>query len=153
MASAGASSPIPRRPGAPDAVRASPRPVALPALLGEIAAAEGLEAALRLAQCFGGLSVKVPKRARADHPVARLCGHSVLLWLVRERGGERVQVPMGPRHPDRVRAAHRLAEVARRTGRGESAADISRALVIHERHVVRLRALAVPDDRQAELEL
>lgn len=122
----------------------------LAALLGEVAEAFDLDTALRLAQEFGGREVKLPQVARPEHPIAQRVGLPVLAWLIKHLGHGRVVIPMGPRHPDRVRAAFRRAEVARRTKEGESAARIAAALGIHERMVWYIRE-ALRDDRQPDL--
>jgi len=127
---------------------ALPAGVFLPSLLRQVAERFGLEPALRLAEAFGGQQVKLPRCARIDHALARRVGLGVHAWLVEHYGGERITIPMGPRHPDKVRAAHRLAEVARLTGLGHSTAEIARQLLIHERHVRDLRARAADDGRQ-----
>ncbi len=132
---------------------ALPAGVFLPSLLREVADKFGIDPALRLAEAFGGQQVKLPRRARIDHTLARRVGLGVHAWLVEHYGGERITIPMGPRHPDKVRAAHRLAEVARLTAQGISTAEIARRLVIHERHVRDLRARAADDGRQMKLDL
>lgn len=122
----------------------------LATLLREAAEAFDLETALLLAQEFGGHEVKLPMSAQPAHPIAQRVGLRVLAWLIDHLGHGRVVIPMGPRHPDRVRAAYRRAEVARRTREGESAAQIASALVLHERSVFLIRQ-KLREDRQLDL--
>lgn len=123
----------------------------LPHLLREITDRYGLEAALLLAKEFGGKIVKLPLTARPDHPIAVLVSQEVLTWLVEYRPGQPVTIPMGPRHPDKIRAAYREAEVQRLTAEGWSSAKIGEHLTMHERSVRLIRERTRAPDRQMDL--
>lgn len=111
----------------------------LPNLLREVRDALGLEMALALAQHFGGLEVKIPQKPSATHPIATRISPALLEWLVARSGGERLAIPLGPRHPDKLRAAERAAQVQRLTAQGWSSAEIARSLGMHERSVRLIR--------------
>lgn len=123
----------------------------LPNLLREIRDEFGLEAALTLAQHFGGQEVKLPLKPHADHPIAIRVGLPLLAFLVARSGGERITIPMGPRHPDKLRAAERTQQVQRLTAEGWSAAEIARHLAMHERSVRLIRERTRGPDLQMDL--
>jgi len=123
----------------------------LPNLLREVRDALGLEIALALAANFGGLEVKIPKAPSATHPIATRISPALLEWLVARSGGERLAIPLGPRHPDKLRAAERADQVRRLTAQGWSCAEIARHLVMHERSVRLIRERTRGPDLQMDL--
>lgn len=123
----------------------------LPNLLREVRDALGLDTALALAQHFGGLEVKLPQTPLPTHPIATRVSLELLAWLVARSGGEKVVIPLGPRHPDKLRAAEREAKVRRLTAQGWSTAKIARELVMHERTVRLIRERTRGPDLQRDL--
>lgn len=108
----------------------------LPKLLLDMSEAFDLATALRFAQRFGGLYLTMPKRARADHPVAQHCGQAVLAWLIDQHDEHAyVKVPSGA-WAARQAMQDRVAEM---TAAGSSANRIAQALAVQVRVVERLR--------------
>jgi hypothetical protein len=68
---------------------------ALPAALRELARVLGDSAAMRLIGLHGGARVSVPKVATPDHPLRMALGPDAFGQLVREYGGETVDLPKG----------------------------------------------------------
>lgn len=88
-----------------------------------MAAAAGRDAAIALAEAFGGRALYVPARASKSHPIARAIGLEAARALSDLRGPGRVDVPLGPTRDSfapRVRrylAAGMAADaIARRVG-------------------------------------
>jgi hypothetical protein len=124
----------------------------------DVAERHGLDAALLLAERFGGLELEVPQTARPGHAVAQACGLGVWETLVglADAGkirNRRVHIPMGPRHPDRIRAAWREGEVRRLTDGGGSERVIATELKISARRVRQIRARLREPRRQGTLDL
>jgi len=103
----------------------------LPAVLRGLADGCGIVAALALAKLLGGTRLKVPRRAREDHPVSQACGHEALEWLVANHGGCAIDIPFGPHHQYKMLGA----TVALMTANGASARDIALKLGVTDRTV------------------
>lgn len=71
------------------------KPEALPESLRELARVLGDSAAMRLIGLHGGARVSVPKVARDDHPLRMAMGPAAFDLLVREYGGETIDLPKG----------------------------------------------------------
>ena len=131
--------------------RASPG--ALPGVLGEIADAAGIDAALAVADARGGTQVYIPPDPPADHWLTVLIGadaaRAVADRLTCGVGGLRVDLPLGPAGC----AARMRAEVDRLLGEGRSERDIALATRYSIRGIRKRRArLGLGhDDRQLSL--
>jgi Mor family transcriptional regulator len=93
-------------------------------VLAEVERRCGVAAALRLAHRLGGLSVYIPKRPPAWHPVAEAVGGDVLTALAQIRGGESITIPTGRR----LIAAQRDRAILERRSAGASIGDIAHDL-------------------------
>ena len=128
-------------------------PDALPltGTLGEIAEHIGREAALALAQVYGGRTIYLPARVGPDHDIAKAIGFEAALSLVHAYGRGEMLVPMGPTGQ---LARSRLATVkaiADLSEQGKSVSAIARAAGVHERTVYRHRAGPAEDPNQMGL--
>lgn len=104
----------------------------LPGLLRDVADQFGEDVALKLARELGGRYVYLPKRPRADHPVARAVGIKVLRWMVgRHDELARIVIPKGPDQDRRLRA--RL--IAEMTEAGWTTDKIAERTGLHVRTV------------------
>jgi hypothetical protein len=120
----------------------------LPKLLAEIAEVIGREAALLLAEEFGGTEIFVPATAQKAHRLARIIGPEATEQLCRyfrigmEQGfsGVRLLIPMasGVRSTTRQRVADALAD-------GLSLNESALVVGIHTRSVSRHRAALARD--------
>jgi len=135
--------------GAPRSV--SEARVFLPGVLGDIARAAGEEAALSIAQKFGGTRVYIPSKPRADHWLCGLVGEEAAQAIGDELtggfiGGARIDLPIGPAgHQETARA-----KVDRMIKDGASERDIALASRYTTRGV-RKRKAKLRDDTQASL--
>jgi hypothetical protein len=102
-----------------------------PGLLGEVYDVAGAEAAMALAEKYGGLKVSVPAAPTADSPLAQCVGLETARWLGEHYGAESLRVPLGPR--DRTRQIEALV------ADGWTTADIVRRLGVADRTVARAR--------------
>jgi len=121
----------------------------LPALLRDVADAFGEETALRLAKALGGRYVYLPRRATADHPVARAVGVRVLRFLIgRHDELARIVIPKGPDQDRRMR----MRAIAEMTAAGASVDQIAAVTGLHVRRIHQVRAsLRGAADRQGDL--
>ena len=111
------------------------RDTPLTGVLADLAAAAGEDAALALAEAFGGRSLYVPARIRSYHPIARAIGFEAARALSELRGPGRVDVPLGPA------ARNSFApEIRRRLASGMSADKIAREVGCTRRTVFRVKA-------------
>lgn len=126
---------------------------ALPPLLAEIAEVAGEEAALALAQAYGGVRIYIPPTVDADHWISKLIGHDAALRvcdrLTAGLAGRRVDLPLGPTG-NNVTFRAMQAHADRMIIAGRSERDIARATGYTTRQVRRRRA-AIRDDRQMNL--
>ena len=58
-----------------------------PNSLVELARVIGNDAALRIVAFYGGISVYVPKKTDAEHPLMQIIGHDAFIALVKHHGG------------------------------------------------------------------
>lgn len=91
--------------------------------------------ALKFAAEFGGNRLSVPKRALADHKVAKLFGQDVMDWLVKRDGGSEITVPMA----NQSFARQRLAALEEDVQNGTSTAVLIKRYGIHRETVKRAR--------------
>jgi hypothetical protein len=130
----------------------------LPALLAEIAEAAGLEAALKLAEAYGGKRVRIPARATASgHWLVQCVGREAaetICDLYRQGSGSGrwrgiyVLVPLGP--TGAIAGARR--RLAKALADGKSAAEAARLAGMTERSAYRARARGRrADDKQGRL--
>lgn len=126
---------------------------ALPPLLAEIAEVAGEEAALALAQAYGGVRIYIPPTVDADHWISKLIGHEAALRvcdrLTAGLAGRRVDLPLGPTGNNATFRAMQ-AHADRMIIAGRSERDIAMATGYTTRQVRRRRA-AIRDDRQMNL--
>jgi len=117
----------------------------LPPALREIADAVGLEAALRLIECWGGVRIYLPgpDRLTDDHILARGLGRPAAEQLCRHFGAGAYTVPRGL---EALRAARDRAMRAEHAD-GRSARDLALAYRLSERRVWEILAR---DERPAE---
>ncbi len=122
--------------------------------LAEAVAAErgreaGLAAARKLAETYGGRTVKIPQKVTDKAPIAKALGKALAATLVELRSGESVTVPLG------IAAAQRRqrAEIVRLLQAGEfSENEIAARLRCHRRTVERVaKALQCKDPRAPSL--
>jgi transposase-like protein len=118
----------------------------LPGLLGEIAEAAGISAALAMAERVGGTRVNIPARARDDHWLVEIVGRSAadkicdhfrtLSAELRESGARHIVIPRGSTSP--------MAKVRRKLicelESGASAREAARRVGVSERTAFRMRA-------------
>ncbi len=107
------------------------RPPPPPPLISDLTDACGIVPARALAKLLGGTRLKVPRKARAAHPIAQVCGLEVLEWLVERHGGCAIDIPLSRPHP----ISQVGPVVARMTAEGASARDIARRFGVTERTV------------------
>lgn len=125
--------------------------VPLSGILGEIAEHIGREAALALAQAYGGRTIYLPARMAPDHEIAQAIGYEAALSLVHAYGRGDFLVPMGPTGhyvASRMETAKRIAQL---NEQGKGAGAIAREAGVHERTVYRHRAVGRPDPNQPGL--
>lgn len=111
----------------------------LPALLAEIAAIAGLDAALAIARAKGGTEVYLPRQPAADHWLVAAVGAETAAKICRElcanQTGTKVLIPLGP--TGTLAQARRLA--AQLDAAGATAATAALAAGLTERTVRRMR--------------
>lgn len=116
----------------------------LPAILAEIAAVAGVEAALKLAEQYGGTRRVIPARLSPDHWLIQCVGREAALAIV-ERFvtrppdgrpyGVEIVIPLGP--TGSAAAVRRRLQQA--LDAGMTARDAALAAGVHERTVYRAR--------------
>ncbi|WP_421793440.1 Mor transcription activator family protein [Hydrocarboniphaga effusa] len=119
----------------------------VPGLLGELAAAFGVDVAMRLAQWRGGIRLFVPKAPiDAHHEIAKRIGVDAANWLVKRCGGSDLYVPRCVTY-----LRNRRDDEIRELGRTMSAPALALKFDLHERQVWRILARLPPDTRQQQL--
>lgn len=122
----------------------------LPGVLGDIARASSVEAALSIAQKVGGTRVYFPGEPSPNHWLSQLVGHDAAKAIGEELtggfvGGARIDVPLGPAgHQETARA-----KVDRMIEEGASERDIALATRYTDRGVRKRKAM-LRDDRQSD---
>ncbi|MFL9829060.1 hypothetical protein [Rhodoplanes sp. SY1] len=131
----------------------------LPALLAEIAEVAGLEAALKLAESYGGCRVRIPAAVQSDRHWLALCvgreaAEKICTHYRQGTGSGRMRgayvlVPRGP--TGAIASARR--RLAQALATGASAAQAARVSGLTERTAYRLRqrGRASEDDKQGSL--
>ena len=124
----------------------------LPALLIEIAEVAGLEAALTLADRYGGNRVYIPRHADEHHwltlcvgrPAARaICGHFAV------PSGIELELPRGPA----LNRGQRQARLRQLIAQGLTSSEITRRLGTTRRTVTRNRTAMIADHDGTQLDL
>ena len=115
--------------------RASPAAGGLPELLALVEGAAGTRVMLEFAGRYGGATIYLPKKFKADHPVAGLIGERAADALVSRYGYGDLSVPLGPTSAISRRTARILALLAE----GRSKNEIARLVGCSRRTVQRLR--------------
>lgn len=118
----------------------------LPDLLARIADAAGEEAALLVAQEWGGRLLYLPKVFRTDHRLVELIGEDRARKIFAELGNGMVTIPLGPY----AGAAERRRIAAAALEAGKSHQQAAKDARVHLRTVERLAA-KMRDDRQGDL--
>lgn len=100
-------------------------------LLGEIERRCGREAALRLADRFGGLRIYIPRAAGPTHRLRLALGDAVVDVLIELAGGEEIIVPRGRGLMKQMRMAtiRDLAEAGKGTDEIAEAVGVTRRYV------------------------
>lgn len=122
----------------------------LPPTLREIAEVAGMDAALRIAEHYGGVRLDMPARQGARHRLASLVGEEAASRLAAHYHGEEIQVPRA------ARAARALyyQSIAERYQAGASAARLAREHGCTERwiyQVVRRQRESLAATQQQDL--
>lgn len=132
-----------------------PVPSWLPEVLADIAEAAGLDAALKLAEHYGGTRRKIPAHAGDDHWLVQCVGRKAadsICALFRQgadarQSGQEIVIPLGP--TGTMRAARRRMINALEAG--APAREAARAAGMHERSAYRMRRRLKSDDGQGSL--
>ncbi len=107
-------------------------------LLGEVAQGLGPDAALRLADAYGGrrIYIPTPRRLAKRRKFVEALGTELAMWLARRCGGDRLHIPMGaaPRRVARNRAILRAYDL------GMSISEIAEGHGLTDRSVERILA-------------
>lgn len=116
-------------------------PEQMPASMRRLVMAIGETAALKLVERYPGIAIKVPMRARPEHPLCDLLGPVAFAKLVQEAGKEVLLIPnFAVRKLRHQRVRQLLVE-------GKTRAEIARDLSYSERHVYNIIGKTV-DERQ-----
>jgi len=110
----------------------------LPALLRDWAGRIGFEAAMALAEHYGGVQLYVPtvEHLTPDHPIARTIGMEAAAHLAEHAGGQRYLIPMAVKTFDRLLDCAILEDLES----GLSVRDVALKRRVHERRVYRIKA-------------
>lgn len=123
----------------------------LPAVLAEIAAIAGLDAALAIARARGGTKVYLPRQPAADHWMVAAVGQEtaekICKAICANQTGTHLLIPLGP--TGTLAQARRLA--AQLDAAGASAATIARSAGLTDRTVRRMRKARRENPRQGSL--
>lgn len=111
---------------------------ALPELLGQVVEISGEEAAIRLADRYGGTRMYVPSREHLDerHPLVVLVGKEAAEAISERWAGLHLEVPLGS---DVTRLLRNL-EIKRMSDSHRSAGSIARRFGMTRRSVLRILA-------------
>jgi len=90
----------------------------------------GLEPTLKLLQVYGGRNVYIPKKARDNHPIARIAGREALEKLAAEFGGLALQFPMAAWAQSKAR--NRVIRAKRTSASGS---ELARDFKLSERQI------------------
>ena len=115
----------------------------LPGLLGVLARAGHLGAALRLAKEWGGTSRYIPEEPSPDSPLVQVVGLAAARLLAETYGRGHHDIPMAT-HQDTAKG-----RILRDPD--PSTRAVARRYHVTERHVRDVRAMARPDPRQLDL--
>lgn len=119
----------------------------LPDILARIADVAGEEAALLVAEEWGGRHLYVPKEFRPTHRLVELIGEERARKIWEALGHGMVLVPMGPF----AGASERREIAARAMDEGKSRSEAARIAGIHVRTAHRIGAKKRDDDAQGDL--
>lgn len=108
----------------------------LPARLCEIKEIAGPQAALSLAQRYGGASVYVPVKATAGHPLSKLLGMRAAGAISRVYGGDRLEVPK----TDSIARQIRGKKIRRRRLEGASISILAAEFNLSRRRILQILA-------------
>ena len=106
----------------------------LPRTLHELRDVVGPEAALKLAETYGGRTIYIPARPGGEHPISRLIGAEAAEKLAAMYGGVRLSIPKF----DSVRKSLRNQEIIRERREGASVADLAARHGLTERWLYEL---------------
>lgn len=122
----------------------------LPEGLEEIAEAASLDAALKLAEAFGGSMVYLPHKAGPDHWLVRLVGRQDADRICKAFGGDKRNIPFGPGNGVRSSTRRRLVKELES---GASPRQAARRSGVTERTAWRVKAAmrSNTDDDQGRL--
>lgn len=123
----------------------------LPQSLREIADIAGLDAALALAEAYGGRRVKLPSRYRPGTWLDRLVGETAAKAIIEHFGTTPLDIPLAGAGTYAQMRRNMAARFEALTAEGASAARIAAELGITERAVRMRRAARRGDDGQGRL--
>jgi Mor family transcriptional regulator len=103
----------------------------LPESIQDMAAIVGPALALRLLERFAGVSVRIPKRPRLEHPLTHALGWDDACTLSRAYGGELLAMPNGKA----ARLALRNEAIRAERRAGVSTAALARRFDLTERQI------------------
>ncbi len=119
----------------------------LPPKIAEIGAVIGLDAALKLAECWPGVRLYVPKRMSAGHPIAVAIGYKPACALASVYGSDSVTPPMCSRYfRERVKQ-----EMLKEYRAGASASELARKYGVHQFSIYNLAAADARSRQQSLL--
>jgi len=119
---------------------------ALPQGMRELKDVVGPGAALAICAKWGGRTLYIPSRARADHPLSLLLGAEAATRLCTAMAGDRLSVPK----TDAVMRQIKYRSIQRKKREGASIASLARAFDLTPRRI--LQILDAMEANQSEIE-